>query len=171
MLIGLGANQVTVRRLLDAAEEKVDQPARLQAPDASKFLRKMEELWRQYRQVLLSAVREQAETVRQQVETVASGLKLLCEEAKDRADEIAGYFQDRLQRFVTSLIEWAIAQMPVQLTIGSRAMAITGIKLASEHRLGGSVHAALFQVAALVAEGTLKLEVSYEPDKQLGERP
>lgn len=171
MLIGLGADQDVIKRLLDAAEDADGRPARLLAPSSSKVLKAAEDLWRRYRQALLSAARSEAEAVRREVEGIVLGLRSLRDEATDRADDIASYIQGRLQRFVTGLIEWAMTQVPAELKLGSRSMTITGIKLVTEHKLAGNLSAALYQVATLVLEGTLKLEVSYGPLLDAGPSP
>ena len=163
MLIGLGPGPQVLKELLDAAEPEAELSARMHAPTRSAIAGRLETVWRQCRKAILDSADQGTAAAQAAIVALSQSLDELLAAADEQAERVTAELQERLRRFLKKLFEWAMAQVPAEVRAGGQKMTLTGLKIATEHKFGGSLKASLAEVISLVADGTVKLEASYAP--------
>jgi hypothetical protein len=91
-----------------------------------------------------------------------SYMESVCGELGRRAQDLKEVIRQRLQQFLVSIVDGALALVRPQLDIGGNLFALSSVSISHTLKMTGSIKASLEEVCELVSEGQIEVGAEYE---------
>ncbi|WP_405494044.1 hypothetical protein [Nocardia sp. NBC_00511] len=134
----------------------------LNAPLGAALLDRVAEVWDHIEAALRKAYQFGVEQAQDLLRTAVDQAENLLREAKARAESVEQQLQERLQGYLSGLLDRALQGVRSALTVGETRLGLVGIDVSQKITLTGSLKVSISELVALTGAGELTVVARYD---------